>query len=209
MAFHSRIAFDQSGALINNAAIAIPSEDLWVLGCLNSPVLWYYCYKSFPHKKDETVAMDIPYVEMLPIPEPTSEIREQASLKVKRLLGSEQVNQDTEREIEQWLRQSFQIELPPQHMERIVTLSLDNFIKFIQECLPKGKQILHPSTLKLLRDTFAEYVKPIQIRRVEMRGLERDLSELVCTAYGLSPQQQKLMWDTAPPRMPDYRQQAG
>jgi hypothetical protein len=41
--------------------------------------------------------------------------------------------------------------------------------------------------------------------RIAARGallLERRLSDLVNAAYGLTPDEVKLMWDTAPPRMP-------
>jgi hypothetical protein len=36
----------------------------------------------------------------------------------------------------------------------------------------------------------------------EIFALERKLSDLVNAAYGLTPEEVKLMWDTAPPRMP-------
>jgi hypothetical protein len=32
--------------------------------------------------------------------------------------------------------------------------------------------------------------------------LERTLSDLINQAYGLTPEEVQLMWDTAPPRMP-------
>lgn len=36
----------------------------------------------------------------------------------------------------------------------------------------------------------------------EAVALERQISDLVNSAYGLMPEEVKLMWDTAPPRMP-------
>ena len=36
----------------------------------------------------------------------------------------------------------------------------------------------------------------------EAEQLERRLSDLVNDAYGLTPEEVRLMWDTAPPRMP-------
>lgn len=36
----------------------------------------------------------------------------------------------------------------------------------------------------------------------EADALERRVSDLVNAAYGLTPAEEKLMWDTAPPRMP-------
>ena len=34
------------------------------------------------------------------------------------------------------------------------------------------------------------------------RGMERRVSDLVNEAYGLTPEEVALMWETAPPRMP-------
>ncbi len=36
----------------------------------------------------------------------------------------------------------------------------------------------------------------------EAQSLERELSDLVNAAYGLTPAEVELMWATAPPRMP-------
>jgi hypothetical protein len=36
----------------------------------------------------------------------------------------------------------------------------------------------------------------------EAAGLERQVSDLVNEAYGLTPEEVQLMWETAPPRMP-------
>ena len=38
-----------------------------------------------------------------------------------------------------------------------------------------------------------------------VNGLERRLHDLVNEAYGLTPDEVRLMWDTAPPRMPIAR----
>jgi hypothetical protein len=51
----------------------------------------------------------------------------------------------------------------------------------------------------------AEYTRTIEPARAgtcEALNLERTLSDLVNQAYGLSPAEIDLMWQTAPPRMP-------
>ncbi len=40
------------------------------------------------------------------------------------------------------------------------------------------------------------------LAETEAMALENQLSDLVNAAYGLTPEEVKLMWDTAPPRMP-------
>jgi hypothetical protein len=43
---------------------------------------------------------------------------------------------------------------------------------------------------------------PARQAAADVLGLERKLSDLVNTAYGLTPDEVALMWRTAPPRMP-------
>ena len=53
IAFHSRIGYDDRKMYVNDAAIIIPTSDLWLLACLDSSLLWWFEFRSFPHKKDE------------------------------------------------------------------------------------------------------------------------------------------------------------
>ena len=53
-----------------------------------------------------------------------------------------------------------------------------------------------------VREAWRETVAPIRDRLREAARLERELSDLVNAAYGLTPEEVRLMWATAPPRMP-------
>ncbi len=68
IAYHSRVALDIEHYYLNNAAVILPTKDTWILAVLNSPAVWYLASRTFPHKKDEALAMDTPYVQELPIP---------------------------------------------------------------------------------------------------------------------------------------------
>ena len=52
-----------------------------------------------------------------------------------------------------------------------------------------------------LKNEYAKSVLPLQASARETAQLERPVSEVV-NAFGLTPDEVKLMWDTAPPRMP-------
>jgi hypothetical protein len=65
-----------------------------------------------------------------------------------------------------------------------------------------GKQGLSVAELKRLKDEYATSVVPLQALDREADRLERELSDLVNAAFGLTPDEVKLMGDTAPPRMP-------
>jgi hypothetical protein len=53
-----------------------------------------------------------------------------------------------------------------------------------------------------LRDEYTHTIAPAPALAAETLKLERALSDLVNRAYGLTPAQIDLMWQTAPPRMP-------
>ena len=61
---------------------------------------------------------------------------------------------------------------------------------------------LTATALKALRDEDAHTLAPARVLATEALTLERQLSDLVNAAYGLTPTEVQLMWDTAPPRMP-------
>ena len=53
-----------------------------------------------------------------------------------------------------------------------------------------------------MRDEYTRTIEPARARAAEALILERTLSDLVHKAYGLTPAEIALMWQTAPPRMP-------
>jgi hypothetical protein len=59
----------------------------------------------------------------------------------------------------------------------------------------------------VLRDEHTRPMEPARALAAEAPALERQLSDLVNEAYGLTPDEVKVMSDTAPPRMPIARPQ--
>ncbi len=53
-----------------------------------------------------------------------------------------------------------------------------------------------------MRKEYARSVEPAKARATEALALEQEFSRLVNDAYGLTAEEVKLMWQTAPPRMP-------
>ncbi len=56
-----------------------------------------------------------------------------------------------------------------------------------------------------LRDEHTRTIEPARALAAEILNLERTLSDLVIQAYALTPAENALMWQTAPPRMPSER----
>ncbi|HKM54586.1 MAG TPA: hypothetical protein VJY33_14340 [Isosphaeraceae bacterium] len=58
------------------------------------------------------------------------------------------------------------------------------------------------AALRGLRDEYTRTIEPARLLAAEALQLECRLHDLVNAAYGLTPDEVRLMWDTAPPRMP-------
>jgi hypothetical protein len=64
------------------------------------------------------------------------------------------------------------------------------------------KKPLSAAAVRNLREEHARTIAPLADRLREAARLEAELSDLVCQAYGLTPEEIALLWQTAPPRMP-------
>jgi hypothetical protein len=64
------------------------------------------------------------------------------------------------------------------------------------------KQPLTAADVSGLRDEYTRTIEPARTLAAEALRLETHLSDLVNQAYGLTPDEIALMWQTAPPRMP-------
>ncbi|MEI7730666.1 MAG: hypothetical protein WCO56_13915, partial [Verrucomicrobiota bacterium] len=201
IAFHSRIARDDSGMLVNDAAIILPTTDQWLLACLNSPTMWFFSFRFFPHKKDEALAMDIPYVERLSIPRPTPQQRQAAETNVRRLIEITASQQQTQRMLLDWLRVEYMIEKPGNKLQSVTSLDSDTWVSEVKRI--RGKKLpLTAAGVHALREEYIRTIEPARALAVETLKLEGALSDLVNQAYGLTPAEIDLMWQTAPPRMP-------
>jgi hypothetical protein len=100
-----------------------------------------------------------------------------------------------------WYRYSLQIETIPNPLRKPFTLDADQFISAIQKARGVRKP-LTAAAISQIREEHARTVVPIARRLGEAMRYEQRLSDLVNEAYGLTPTEVRLMWRTAPPRMP-------
>ncbi len=201
IAYHSRVALETEHYYLNNAAVILPTKDPWLLAVLNSPTVWYLAFRTFPHKKDEALAMDIPYVQELPIPSPDGKTQRAADAAVKALRRSARGVQEGLGAMLDWLKIEFSIEKPSQKLQNVAALDADALTAEVQKARGK-KQPLTVAQTKALKDEHARSIRPLQALAAEARRLERRVADLVNAAYGLTAEEVALMWRTAPPRMP-------
>ena len=185
----------------NNTVYFFPTDNLWILAVANSPISWWYSWRSAVHGKDEALRFIGEYVPDMPIPRPTDEQRDSAETVVRRLIESAKAQQSGRQDVLDWLRVEFAVEKATQKLQDAAGLDSAALVDEVKKARGKKKP-LTVADLKRLREEHGRSILPLQALAAEARTLERQVSELVNAAYGLTSEDVALMWRTAPPRMP-------
>jgi type I restriction-modification system DNA methylase subunit len=200
--FHSGYCFDTNRFFANNKVFLLPKADKYLLAVLNSPLMWWYNWRYLPHMKDEALSPAGVLMETLPIAPPSEAIRAEAEPAVARLIAIAQARDEARRVLFDWLRAEFGVEAPGAQLEDVGRLDEETFLAEVRKRLPRTASHLSPAKLKHLRDGYHEQATPVQQLQGEALTLERRLDAAVNAAYGLTPEEVALLWETAPPRMP-------
>ena len=100
-----------------------------------------------------------------------------------------------------WLRVQNGITDPNSKLQNPIALDSDAFVAEVQKARGK-KNPLTSAGLRSIREEYTRTIEPARLMAAEALQLEYRLHDLVNAAYGLTPEEVRLMWDTAPPRMP-------
>ncbi len=202
--WHLQWCLDTQGTLLNNTAYILNSVDLWILAVMNSAAGWWYSWRAAVHGKDEALRYIKEFVHDFPIPKAAEMGHRTASELVDRLISISASSQSTSAELLDWLKVEFGITEPNTKLQNPIGLSSDDFVHEVKKVRGKSKDLSSPQ-LKKLRDEYVRAVEPARALADEAKGLELQIHDLVNEAYGLTPEEVRLMWDTAPPRMPIAR----
>ena len=207
IAWDPRFCLDLVGNLSNDTVFFIPSGDLWLLATLNSPISWWLAWRIVYHGKDEALRLKTIFMQDFPVPIPSDEQRNSCEFAVRGLLGFAADLQQTINSVLDWLKVELEIAKPSMKLQNPIELDSDALIAEVKKLRGKKKP-LSLAALRSLREEHARTIIPAQALAAEARGLEHRVSDLVNEAYGLTPDEVALMWETAPPRMPIVPQTA-
>jgi hypothetical protein len=161
--------------------------------------MWWYNWRYLPHMKDDALYPAGFKMETLPIAVPTDTVRAAMEGHVSRLIAIKREVSEAAAAVVDWLRVEQGIARPGLKLREPAHLDADAFVAEVR----KGRKgALSAAALKAIRDEYAASVAPARALLAEAGTLERQVSDLVNEAYGLSPADVDLMWRTAPPRMP-------
>jgi hypothetical protein len=200
--FYPAYTLDSDGLYLNNKGFLLPSADRWLVAVLNSPLLWWFGWRHFPHMKDEALTPAGFRMETLPIARPPESAAARTAEIVDQLATIARERQAARRSLRDWLSTTWEIPRPLVALTEPFSLSADQFAQALRMALPPRKRTLSAAAVAVIRAEHAETIAPIAARLAEATRLESELSGLVNRAYGLTEEDERLMWQTAPPRMP-------
>ncbi|TRL25157.1 hypothetical protein FM996_20210 [Methylosinus sporium] len=201
IAWTPSFCLDVHGRYVNNTAYFIPSGDPWLVSVLNAPIGWYYSWRRAQHGKDEALRYFNTFVESYPIPSLNSEQTEVIVDLVESIADCRRLVMDRRASIVDWLRHEFGLEKPSDTILGAERLDTTKFIDAVRGAIPRSRK-LSVADIARLKQEHADTIEPARRAVNESFKFERRLSDLVNSAYGLTPEEIDLMWRTAPPRMP-------
>ena len=200
MAWFTRFAVDQAKQVVLNTAYILPSVDPLIMCCLNSSLAWWYMWRTAQHGKDEVVRLIRDYTEEFPIPIPSTQTRDEIDglYAVIAKLG-DSIN-DFEKEVVDVLHGIAGLVLDRATSSQLASRTSDKFIERLAR-LCQVRRFDTPVS-KRLTEVHAGLRTRQQCLLTRQLELERKLSDLVETAYGLSEEERLLVCSTKPPRDP-------
>ena len=197
--WRSQWSLDDQGTLASNTVYFLPTDDLWILAVINSPISWWYAWRTAVHGKDEALRFIGVFVADFPIPKLGQAERMQNL--VHQLVLIARSSHEIRNNSLDWLRVEHAVDKPSKKLQTLIDLDSDAFVAEVKKLRGK-KNPLSVAALRSLRDEHTRTIEPARIQAAEALNLERQISDLVNEAYGLTPDEVALMWKTAPPRMP-------
>ncbi|MFO0052690.1 MAG: Eco57I restriction-modification methylase domain-containing protein [Dolichospermum sp.] len=201
-------ALENSGVFGNDKTFILPTQDLFILGLLNSPLIWWYSQRVFTKMLSDAISPMGYLMETLPIAQPTEETRAEVEAIVTRLIEITKLNGQVYQDVLDWLQIEYKIEKLGNKLEDFATLEFPDFVEEVRKRIPKQKNAKKSSdplsipAFTALRQAHNDYVPAINSRKNEAVKLEQRLSDLINQAYQLTAEEIDLIWKTAPPRMP-------
>lgn len=183
-----------------NTAYLMESTDPWMLAVLNAPTMWWWSWRRAVHGKDEALRFIREFIVTFPIPAVGGNAEQAADL-TSRLATERAGRFAATASILDWLHHEFGLEKSGTVLSKPQDLDADAFAAAVRKALPRSRK-LSAADIQRLKEEHRQTVEPARIAAAEAQALERRLSDLVNTAYGLTPEEVSLMWATAPPRMP-------
>jgi hypothetical protein len=129
LAWFSEFAREDSGCVANNTVYFIPTDDPALLAVLNSPLLWWYMWRTAQHGKDEVLRLFTDSVVALPIPTFSASAGASVGELVQATIRHEQKVQSFEAELAREALTTFSVSEPSGKLIASLPLASDEYSK--------------------------------------------------------------------------------
>lgn len=201
IAWEAEFAYLEDPMYLLNTAYMWPASDLYLLGVVNSPLMWAYLWRAAPHGKDEALRLIRSTVNEIPIANPAPELKEEIRGHVRELIALAERRQAAMSQLLDWLEVEFGVAKPGKQLQAAYQLTRDNFLAAVRE-RSEGDGRLTSEEVGALTQEYQDVLQPLRSRQQTAAAHERTVADLVNQAYGLTEDEVDLLWRTAPPRMP-------
>jgi len=199
--YTSSFALDARGTCVNNKAYFIPSADPALLGILNSPLLWWYCWRHLVHGKDDVLMSATARIGELPIPSLSTEAAERLGAAVQAILVLQARVKDEWQDLAAFIREKW----PTCSAQDVIVAVRARGEAALLVALKKASSVkFKPARGDLAQATVLvqSIIAKVEALNTESRAHEESISREVFEAYGFTHDDQELVWNTAPPRTP-------
>lgn len=200
--YYPSYSLDVMGRFLNNKGFMLRSSDPWLLAVLNSPLLWWFGWRHFARMKDEALTPQGYRVELLPIAVPDGAVSRTAAVLVSSLRAIRREQHVASQVLADWFRTTWDMSAPPAALLNPFRMTADQFAAAVRAALPARRRNLSAAAVGAIRAEHAATILPVAVRMAEAGRHEASLSALVNQTYGLTQEEEELLWKTAPPRMP-------
>lgn len=199
--YTSSFALDAQGTCLNNTAFFIPKAEPALLGILNSPLLWWYCWRHLVHGKDDVLRGATVRIGELPIPQLSTEATDRLSAAVQAILVLQAKVKDEWQDLAAFISEKW----PTCSEQDVIVAVRARGETALLMALKKSSSVkFKPSSGDLAKATalVQSIIAKVEARHTESRAHEEEISREVFEAYGFTHGDQELVWSTAPPRTP-------
>ena len=168
--------------------------------------MWWFGWRHFARMKDEALTPQGYRIEQLPIAAADDTTANAAASAVTLLCTISKEKHEARATLREWLSVNWNLQ-PAATLADPFNLTADEFTAAIRSALPRAQRTLSSAAIAAIRAEHAATIAPVAVRLAEAARLEATLSEMVNRAYGLTAEDEALIWETAPPRMPIARPQ--
>jgi hypothetical protein len=201
MAWFARFSLEKDGRVLNNTGYILPSTDPVVVAVLNSPLAWWYMWRTAQHGKDEVLRLIYSYIAEFPLPECLdSRFQEAFASAVCALSDAMNTVHSFAEEMEIESEQHFGADASDKKIASWLSFPAESFASRLLK-VEGSKQ---PGAR--LREELALFQQRCRRRQIELLSrvldFEKKVAALVEDAYGLSQEERALLRSTRPARDP-------